>query len=189
MSQRHRTGFFLSITSPFTAFSSQLHSSRSAHPPSYGQLMGTLLLICLLPLDPAKRLFQLFTPKFENMKASLLLAPGNLTSQPTTPFIDTFLNLFSQYYKYSNSCQKRFPAASNHMLTGLKPISRLWEQLPMLVLILYQKLLHPGAAPVLSVVRTVGTWSIPIKVTLVILGYQTLPSESGPPSLTPLTQT
>lgn len=149
--------------------------------------MGTLLLVCLLPLDPAKRLFQLFTPKFENMKASLLLAPGNLTSQPTTPFIDTFLNLFSQYYKYSNSCQKPFPAASNHMLTGLKPISRLWERLPILFLILYRKLLHPGAAPVLPVVRTAGTRSIPTKVTLAVLGYQTVTSESGPQSLTPLT--
>ena len=139
--------------------------------------MGTSLLVCLLPLDPAKTLFQLFTPKFENMKASLLLAPGNLNSQPTTPFIDTFLNLFSQYYKYSSCCQESFPAASNHMLTGLKPISRLWKRLPMLFLILYRKLLHPGAAPVLS---AVGTRSIPTKVTLVILGYQTVTSESGP---------
>lgn len=71
-----------------------LLTSRSAHPPSYGQVMGTLLLVCLLPLDPAKRLFQLLTPKFENMKAPLLLAPGNLTFQPTTPFIDTFLSVF-----------------------------------------------------------------------------------------------
>lgn len=149
--------------------------------------MGTLLLVCLLPLDPAKRLLQPFTPEFENMKASLLLAPGNLTSQPTTPFIDTFLNLFSQYYKYSNSCQKPFPAASNHMLTGLKPISHLWEWLPMLFLISQQKLLHPGAAPVLLVARTVGTWCIPTKVTLAVLSYQTVTSESGPQSLTPLT--
>lgn len=135
--------------------------------------MGTLLLVCLLPRDPAKRLFQLFTPKFENMKASLLLAPGNLTSQPTTPFIDIFLNLFSQYYKYSNSCQKPFPAASSHMLTGLKPTSRLWERLPMLFLILYRKLLHLGAAPALSVARMAGTSSISTKVSL-IPGYQTV---------------
>lgn len=149
--------------------------------------MGTLLLVCLLPLDPAKRLFQLFTTKLENMKALLLLAPGNSTSQPTTPFIDTFLNPFSQYYKYSNSCQKTFPAASSHMLTGLKPISRLWERLPMLLLILYRMLLHPGAALFLPVERMVGTCSIPAKVMLAILGYQTVTLESGPQSLTPLT--
>lgn len=134
-SHRDAARGFLAIIPPLTAFYLSLHSSGSARPLGYGQLMGTLLLVCLLPLDPAKRLLQPFTPEFENMKASLLLAPGNLTSQPTTPFIDTFLNLFSQYYKYSNSCQKPFPAASNHMLTGLKPISHLWEWLPMLFLI------------------------------------------------------
>lgn len=142
--------------------------------------MGTLLLVCLLPLDPAKSLFQLLTPKFENMKASLLLAPGNLTSQPTTPFIDTFLNLFSLYYKYSNSCQKLLPAASYHMLTGAEPV---WERLPGLVLIFYRELLHPGAAPAFPAVRTAGTWRIPTKVTRAILGFQSVTSESGPQSL------
>lgn len=144
--------------------------------------MGTLLLVCLLPLDPAKRLFQLLTPKFENMKAPLLLAPGNLTSQPTTPFIDTFLNLFSLYYKYSITCQKLFPAASNHMLTGPEPV---WERLPVLVLIFYRELLHPGAAPAFPAARTAGTWSIPTKVTRAILGFQSATSESGPQSLPP----
>lgn len=163
-----------------------LLTSRSAHPPSYGQVMGTLLLDCLLPLDPAKRLFQLLTPKFENMKAPLLLAPGNLISQPTTPFIDTFLNLFffSLYYKYSNSCQKLLPAASNHMLTGPEPI---WERLSGLVLIFYRELLHPGAAPAFLAGRTAGTRRIPTKVMRAILAFHSVTSESSPQSPPPLT--
>lgn len=52
----------------------------------------------------------------------------------------------------------------------------------MLFLILYRKLLHPGAAPVLSVVRMVGTRTISTKVTLTIPGYQTLSSDNSYPT-------
>lgn len=43
-----------------------------------GQTKRFLLLGYLLPLIPAKRLLQFFSPKFENMKAQLLLAADNL---------------------------------------------------------------------------------------------------------------